>query len=105
MLYRATNLPDLDSFKESGLSDPYVKIEVGSIVATSSVLEETLNPVRNYLHQGQTTRRTKENTKTIAAQRSIDTLRSVCSLFSLLHQCFVRRIVFMFNQNRHRVEL
>lgn len=32
-------------FPESGLSDPYVRIEVGSVKATTAVADDTLNPV------------------------------------------------------------
>lgn len=46
ILHNAINLPDLDIFPQSGLSDPYVKLEVGSVTGTSSVVEESLNPVR-----------------------------------------------------------
>jgi len=46
-LDRANNLPDADRHQQSGLSDPYVKFSVGSMVVRSSVVDESLNPVRN----------------------------------------------------------
>lgn len=49
ILHKAINLPDKDKFQQSGLSDPYVRLEVGSTVAKSSVADGTLNPVRKTL--------------------------------------------------------
>lgn len=43
---RAITLPDKDTGPFTGVSDPYVKFEVGSTVARTSVVEESLNPVR-----------------------------------------------------------
>lgn len=47
IIHRAVNLPDLDNVPQSGLSDPYVKLVVSSTVVTSTVVNGTLNPVRN----------------------------------------------------------
>lgn len=46
VVHQAVNLPDSDGFSQSGLSDPYVQFEVGSTVATTTVVDESLNPVR-----------------------------------------------------------
>lgn len=49
VVHRAINLPDADGSPLSGLSDPYVRLQVGSTVASTSVADETLNPVREML--------------------------------------------------------
>lgn len=45
IVHRAINLRDADSYPLSGLSDPYVQLQVGSIVVSTSVADEDLRPV------------------------------------------------------------
>ena len=48
IVHGATNLRDADSYPLSGLSDPYVRLQVGSTVVSTSAADETLHPVRYY---------------------------------------------------------
>ena len=76
-LDRAVNLPDADSHQQSGLSDPYVKFSVGATVARSSVVDESLNPVRNW-YQG------FEGMVFVATETRLCTLRRYCDCITPL---------------------
>ena len=52
IVHKAINLPDADSSPLSGLSDPYVRLQVGAAVVSTSVADETLDPVSDIIVRG-----------------------------------------------------